>query len=116
MLLKSNKGSGNLPPLQNIINDNNLEEFAYDDEEKCDLLNKYFSFISKLDEANAHFTGEPRFVIISNNNCLGWNTLPCQSEKCFGKLITHVIYILNSSVKLYLINLIAVDIIDNYSD
>ena len=29
------------------------EEFAYDDEEKCDLLNKYFSFISKLDEANA---------------------------------------------------------------
>jgi hypothetical protein len=36
MLLKSNKGSGNLPPLQNIINDNFfLEEFAYDDEEKC---------------------------------------------------------------------------------
>jgi hypothetical protein len=29
MLLKSNKGSGNLPPLQNIINDTNLEEFAY---------------------------------------------------------------------------------------
>jgi hypothetical protein len=43
MLLKSNKGSGNFPPLQNIINDKNLEEFAYDDEEKCDLLNKYFS-------------------------------------------------------------------------
>jgi hypothetical protein len=39
MLLKSNKGSGNFPPLQNIINDKNLEEFAYDDEEKCDLLN-----------------------------------------------------------------------------
>jgi hypothetical protein len=54
MLLKSNKGSGNPPPpFQNIINDKNLEEFAYDDEEKCDLLNKYFSFISKLDEANA---------------------------------------------------------------
>jgi hypothetical protein len=35
------------------INDKNLEEFAYDDEEKCDLSNKYFSFISKLDEANA---------------------------------------------------------------
>jgi hypothetical protein len=52
MLLKSNKGSGNFPPLQNIINDQNLEEFAYDDEEKCDLLNKYFSFISKLDELN----------------------------------------------------------------
>jgi hypothetical protein len=52
MLLKSNKGSGNFPPLHNIINDQNLEEFTYDDEEKCDLLNKYFSFISKLDEAN----------------------------------------------------------------
>ena len=38
MLLKSNKGSGNFPPLQNIINDKNLEEFAYDDEENCDLL------------------------------------------------------------------------------
>jgi hypothetical protein len=55
MLLKSNKGSGNFLLLQNIINDQNLEEFAYDDEEKCDLLNKYFSFISKLDEANATF-------------------------------------------------------------
>jgi hypothetical protein len=43
MLLKSNKGSGNFPPLQNIINGKNLEDFAYDDEEKCDLLNKYFS-------------------------------------------------------------------------
>ena len=32
MLLKSNEGSGNFPPLQNIINDTNLEEFAYDDE------------------------------------------------------------------------------------
>jgi hypothetical protein len=38
MLLKSNKGSGNLPPLQNIINDKNLEEFAYDDEEICDFI------------------------------------------------------------------------------
>jgi hypothetical protein len=46
MLLKSNKGSDNFPPLQNIINDKNLEEFAYDDGEKCDLLNKYFSFIN----------------------------------------------------------------------
>ena len=46
-VLKSNKGSGNFLPLQNIINDKDLEEFAYDDEEKCDLLNKYFSFISK---------------------------------------------------------------------
>ena len=28
MLLKSNKGSGNFPPLQSIINDQNLEEFC----------------------------------------------------------------------------------------
>ena len=55
ILLKSNKVSGNFPPLQNIINHQHLEEFAYDDEEKYDLLNKYFSFISKLDEANAIF-------------------------------------------------------------
>jgi hypothetical protein len=40
MLLKSNKGSGNFPPLQNIINDQHLEEFDYDDYEKCDLLKK----------------------------------------------------------------------------
>ena len=51
-ILKSNKGYGNFLPLQNIINDKNLEEFVYHDEEKCDLLNKYISFISKLNEAN----------------------------------------------------------------
>jgi hypothetical protein len=65
MLLKSKKGSGNFPPLQNIINDKNLEEFAYDDEEKCDLLNKYFSFICKLDEANAPL---PDIELKTNNN------------------------------------------------
>ena len=65
MFLKSNKGYGNFPPLQNIINNKNLEEFAYDDEEKCDLLNKYFSFISKLDEANAPL---PDIELKTNNN------------------------------------------------
>ena len=40
IFLLSNKGSGNFPPFQNIFNDQNLEEFAYDDEEKYDLLNK----------------------------------------------------------------------------
>ena len=70
MLLKSNKGSGNLPPLQNIINDKNLEEFAYDDEEKCDLLNKYFSFISKLDKVNAHF---PDIELNTTNNITDLN-------------------------------------------
>ena len=70
MLLKSNKGSGHFPPLQNIINDKNLEEFAYDDEEKCDLLNRYFSFISKLDEANLPL---PDTELKTNNNVTDLN-------------------------------------------
>jgi hypothetical protein len=45
MLLKSNKGSGNFPPLQNIINDQHLEEFDYDDYEKCDLLKKRIIYL-----------------------------------------------------------------------
>ena len=45
--LKSNKGSGNFLPLQNIFNYRNSEKFVYDDKEKCVLLNKYFWFISK---------------------------------------------------------------------
>ena len=44
--LKSNKGSGNFLPLSSISNQNS-EKFVDDDEEKCDLENKYFSFISK---------------------------------------------------------------------
>jgi hypothetical protein len=47
MLLKSNKGSGNFPPLQNIINDQHLEEFDYDDYEKCDLLKKYYYILKR---------------------------------------------------------------------
>ena len=70
MLLKSNKGSGNFPPLQNIINDQHLEEFAYDDYEKCDLLKKYFSFISKLDEANAPL---PQIELKTNNIIIDLN-------------------------------------------
>jgi hypothetical protein len=46
MLIKSNKGCSNVPPLQNIIQDEGLEEIVYGDDEKCELLNKYFSFIS----------------------------------------------------------------------
>jgi hypothetical protein len=45
--LKSNKGSGSILPLQTKFNYQNSEKFVYDDEDKCDLLNKYFSFISK---------------------------------------------------------------------
>ena len=70
MLLKSNKGSGNFPPLQNIINDQHLEEFDYDDYEKCDLLKKYFSFISKLDEANALL---PQIDLKTNNIIINLN-------------------------------------------
>jgi hypothetical protein len=47
--IKSNKGYSNISPLQNIIQDEGLEEVVYEDDEKCELLNKYFSFISSLD-------------------------------------------------------------------
>jgi hypothetical protein len=70
MFLKSNKGSGNFPPLQNIINDQNLEECAYGNEEKCDLIKKYFSFKSKLDEANAPL---PQTKLKTNNNIIDLN-------------------------------------------
>ena len=52
MLIKSNKGYINIPPLQNIIQDEGLEEIAYEDDEKCELLYNYFSFISSLEDAN----------------------------------------------------------------
>lgn len=52
MLIKSNKGSNSIPPLQNIINDQDLNDIAYADDEKCALLNKYFCSITKLDEEN----------------------------------------------------------------
>jgi hypothetical protein len=52
MLIKSNKGCSNIPPLQNIIQDEGREEIVYGDDEKCELLNKYFNFISSLGDAN----------------------------------------------------------------
>ena len=45
MLIKSYKGYSNIPPLQNIIQDEGPEEIVYGDDEKCELLNKYFSFL-----------------------------------------------------------------------
>jgi hypothetical protein len=39
MLIKSNKGYSNISPLQNIIQDDVLEEVAYEDDEKCELQN-----------------------------------------------------------------------------
>jgi hypothetical protein len=50
MLIKSNKGSNCIPPLRNTINDEHLDEMVYD--KKCELLNKYFSLVSKLEEEN----------------------------------------------------------------
>jgi hypothetical protein len=38
--------------LQNIIQDEGLDEVVYEDDEKCELLNNYFSFISSLEDAN----------------------------------------------------------------
>ena len=52
MIIKSNKGCNNIPPLQNIIQDEGLEEIVYGNDEKCELLCKYFSFISSLEDAN----------------------------------------------------------------
>jgi hypothetical protein len=45
MLIKSNKGSSCIPPLRNSINDENFDDIVYGDEDKCDLLNKYFSLL-----------------------------------------------------------------------
>jgi hypothetical protein len=38
MLIKSNKGCSNIPPLQNIIQDEGLEEIVYGDDEELFLL------------------------------------------------------------------------------
>ena len=65
MLLTSGKATNNIPQLQNIINDSNLSEMAYSDEEKCTLLNKYFCSISKLDDENHQL---PDFVSRTNNH------------------------------------------------
>jgi hypothetical protein len=64
MLIKSNKGSNCIPSLRNSINDENFDDIVYWDEDKCDLLNKYFSLISKLEEENVSL---PAFDIKSNN-------------------------------------------------
>jgi hypothetical protein len=46
MLIKSNKGCSNIPPPQNIIQDEAPEELVCEDDEKCEL------FISSLEDAN----------------------------------------------------------------
>ena len=64
MLIKSNTGSNCIPSLRNSINDENFDDIVYWDEDKCDLLNKYFSLISKLEEENVPL---PDFDIKTNN-------------------------------------------------
>lgn len=51
MLIKSNKPSYNLPPLKHIVDDIEAN-IVYDENEKCDLFNKYFSCISGIDDEN----------------------------------------------------------------
>jgi hypothetical protein len=41
----NNKGSTNLGTHENTINDEHLDEMVYDDDKKCELLNKYFSLV-----------------------------------------------------------------------
>jgi hypothetical protein len=36
----------------NDIYGEHLDEMVYDDDKKCELLNKYFSLVSKLEEEN----------------------------------------------------------------
>jgi signal recognition particle GTPase len=52
MLIKSNNGSNCISPLRNTINDEHLDEMVYDDDKTFELLNKYFSLVSKLEEEN----------------------------------------------------------------
>jgi hypothetical protein len=52
MLIKPNKGSNCIPPLRKTINDEHLDEMVYNDDEKCELLNTYFSLVSNLEEHN----------------------------------------------------------------
>jgi hypothetical protein len=52
MLIRSNKGNNSIPPLQNTLNDKHFDDIVYDDPDKCELLNKYFTLISKLSEEN----------------------------------------------------------------
>jgi hypothetical protein len=47
MLIKSSKGNYCIPPLRNSINDQTIDGIAYDDSDKCELLNKYFRSISQ---------------------------------------------------------------------
>jgi hypothetical protein len=40
MLIRSNKGNDSIPLIQNTLNDKHFDDIAYDDPDKCELLNK----------------------------------------------------------------------------
>ena len=52
MVIKCNKGSNRVTPLRNTINDEHLDAMVYDNDKQCELLNKYFRLVSKLEEEN----------------------------------------------------------------
>ena len=52
MLIKLNKGKNYIPPHQNTLNDKHFDDIVYDDHGECELLKKYFTLISKLNEEN----------------------------------------------------------------
>ena len=65
MLIKSNKGSNNMPPLVDIVNEQTLGETVFEDEHKCELLNKYFCSINKLQEENISV---PEFAVKTDSS------------------------------------------------
>ena len=57
-----NKKTESVPVLKSVEND--VEVFYYDDEEKAECLNKYFSSISTVDESSVSL---PQFMLIANS-------------------------------------------------
>ena len=52
MLIKSNKVNDSIPPIQNTLNGKHFDDIVYDDSDKCELLNNYFTLISILNDEN----------------------------------------------------------------
>jgi hypothetical protein len=98
-----NKGNNCIPPLRNSINDENFDDIVYGDEDKCDLLNKYFSLISKLEEENvpvpyanffSYFVVKPRPIIIPNSYYFCRDTFLCYFKETLCKFFAHFINVI----------------------